>query len=87
MVQAVTRDGTISLRGTVMADHTRLLTAYDVAAITGMSYENALAMLKAHGIALGRRRRYITLAKLVGVLEGGGHDALRRDGGAAAGRD
>lgn len=54
-----------------MAAYTHPLSAKDVAALTGMSYESALALLRVHGILLGGRRRYITMARLAKAMEEG----------------
>ena len=52
----------------------RLLTVYEVAARLDVSYETALALMRAHGFRpSGKRggRLYITEAKLHAVLMGG----------------
>ena len=51
-------------------ERTRVLSPREVAELTGMSYENALALMKVKGIKLGGRRWYITPAKLAEALEG-----------------
>ncbi len=50
------------------AERTRLLRPYDVMALTGLSYENALALVRAHGIRFGRQY-YITKEWLEQALE------------------
>lgn len=67
-------DAIIPLRGAepvlgTVSDHTRLLGPANVAMLTGMSYEKALALLKVHGVKLGKRY-YITVARLAEALEG-----------------
>ena len=47
---------------------TRLLRPYDVMALTGLPYDTALALVKAHGIKFGRSY-YITQEWLEQALE------------------
>lgn len=50
-------------------DRTELLDPKDVMQETGLAYEAALALMKVHGIKLGRRY-YITMARLTEALNG-----------------
>lgn len=58
------------------ANGVRLLTARDVAEMTGMSYEYALAFVRVHGLTLpGGKRKVITLERMRQALNdamGGG---------------
>lgn len=49
-------------------DETRLLRAYDVMEITGLSYADALALVKSKGIKIGRRY-FITPDELMRALK------------------
>ena len=55
---------------------TKLLAAYDVMERTGLSYECALAVIKANGIHIGKRY-YITEAALEGAVNGYGNSVER----------
>ena len=58
--------------GSAVVDRTRLMTPREVARVTGMSYERALALLKVRGVKLGETKRwYITLERLQEALREG----------------
>ena len=48
---------------------TQLLTAQDVMELTGIGYANSLALVKAHGIVIGRKGYRITLDALKEALK------------------
>ncbi len=56
----------------ITAPANRLLTAQEVREVTGMSYEKALALVKAHGFKIGKRYYRITVARLNAALNEGG---------------
>lgn len=61
----------VPMYGSAIVDRTRLMSARDVAQMTGMSYERALALLKIRGVTLGQARRYITMDRLQEALKEG----------------
>lgn len=48
---------------------TTMLTAYDVMEQTGIGYHNALALIKVHGIRVGKRGYRISAAALARALD------------------